>query len=41
MFFFDPNGVKVELNFANSEAAALGIQPDLKASALPAGAGQS
>jgi catechol 2,3-dioxygenase-like lactoylglutathione lyase family enzyme len=34
LFMFDPNGVKIELNFANSEAA--GIEPDLMAAALPA-----
>ena len=33
LFLFDPNGVKVELNFANSEAR--GIHPELKASDLP------
>src|SRR5512146_1845087 len=32
-FLFDPNGVKVELNFANSEAR--GIRPELMASDLP------
>jgi catechol 2,3-dioxygenase-like lactoylglutathione lyase family enzyme len=35
LFLIDPNGVKVELNFANAEAIALGIEPELKASALP------
>lgn len=34
LFLLDPNGVKIELNFANAEAA--GIAPDLMASALPA-----
>jgi catechol 2,3-dioxygenase-like lactoylglutathione lyase family enzyme len=34
LFLIDPNGVKVELNFANSEAIALGIRPELKASDL-------
>ncbi len=33
LFMFDPNGIKVELNFANSEAA--GIRPGLMASQLP------
>jgi catechol 2,3-dioxygenase-like lactoylglutathione lyase family enzyme len=33
LFLVDPNGIKVELNFANSEAA--GIEPELMASALP------
>jgi catechol 2,3-dioxygenase-like lactoylglutathione lyase family enzyme len=32
VFLFDPNGIKVELNFANSEAND--VAPDLKASAL-------
>jgi catechol 2,3-dioxygenase-like lactoylglutathione lyase family enzyme len=32
LFLIDPNGVKVELNFANTEAA--GIRPDLMASDL-------
>jgi catechol 2,3-dioxygenase-like lactoylglutathione lyase family enzyme len=36
LFLIDPNGVKVELNFANSEALEHGIQPELKASELPA-----
>ncbi|MCL4800924.1 MAG: VOC family protein [Burkholderiales bacterium] len=35
LFLIDPNGVKIELNFANEEAIALGIEPGLKASALP------
>lgn len=35
LFLIDPNGVKIELNFANAEAIALGIAPELKASALP------
>lgn len=34
LFLMDPNDVKVELNFANSEAIALGIEPELKASEL-------
>jgi catechol 2,3-dioxygenase-like lactoylglutathione lyase family enzyme len=34
LFLIDPNGVKVELNFANSEAIQHGIQPELKASEL-------
>jgi catechol 2,3-dioxygenase-like lactoylglutathione lyase family enzyme len=34
LFLFDPNGVKVELNFSNAEAQ--GIAPELMASALPA-----
>jgi hypothetical protein len=32
LFLIDPNGIKVELNFANSEAA--GIAPELMASSL-------
>lgn len=34
LFLIDPNGVKVELNFDNSEALQHGIQPELKASEL-------
>ncbi len=34
LFLLDPNGVKVELNFANAETE--GITPELMASALPA-----
>ena len=34
LFLFDPNGIKVELNFANAEAQ--GVEPELMASALPA-----
>lgn len=34
LFLLDPNGVKVELNFSNTEAQ--GITPELMASALPA-----
>lgn len=34
LFLFDPNGVKIELNFANSEAIEHGIAPELKASEL-------
>lgn len=33
LFLLDPNGVKIELNFANAEAA--GVTPELMASALP------
>jgi catechol 2,3-dioxygenase-like lactoylglutathione lyase family enzyme len=36
LFLLDPNEVKVELNFANSEAIAAGITPELKASELSA-----
>lgn len=34
LFLFDPNGIKVELNYANAEAG--GIRPELMASELPA-----
>ena len=34
LFLHDPNGVKVELNFDNSEALQHGIKPELKASEL-------
>jgi catechol 2,3-dioxygenase-like lactoylglutathione lyase family enzyme len=34
LFLHDPNGVKVELNFANSEALQHGIAPELRASEL-------
>jgi catechol 2,3-dioxygenase-like lactoylglutathione lyase family enzyme len=34
LFLLDPNGVKIELNFANSEALEHGIAPELKASEL-------
>lgn len=34
LFLLDPNGVKVELNFSNTEAQ--GIAPELMATALPA-----
>lgn len=34
LFMLDPNGVKIELNFANAEAE--GIAPDLMAAALSA-----
>lgn len=34
LFLFDPNGVKIELNFSNAEAE--GVKPELMASALPA-----
>lgn len=33
LFMLDPNGVKIELNFANAEAD--GLTPELTASALP------
>jgi catechol 2,3-dioxygenase-like lactoylglutathione lyase family enzyme len=33
LFLFDPNGIKVELNFANAEAK--GLQAELMASHLP------
>lgn len=35
LFMLDPNGIKVELNFENSEAE--GIDAEVMASALPAG----
>jgi catechol 2,3-dioxygenase-like lactoylglutathione lyase family enzyme len=35
LFMFDPNGVKIELNFDNAEAIALGLKPELMASELP------
>jgi hypothetical protein len=31
----DPNGIKIELNFASAEAIASGITPELVASELP------
>jgi len=34
LFMFDPNGVKIELNFDNAEATALGIKPEVMASKL-------
>lgn len=34
LFLMDPNGVKIELSFANSEAIEQGIVPDVKASQL-------
>ncbi|MBM3650932.1 MAG: hypothetical protein FJX11_24405 [Alphaproteobacteria bacterium] len=34
VFFFDPNGIKVELNFEAAEATALGLKPGVKASEL-------
>jgi catechol 2,3-dioxygenase-like lactoylglutathione lyase family enzyme len=34
VFFFDPNGIKVELNFMADEAVAMGLKPGLKASEL-------
>jgi hypothetical protein len=35
LFLFDPNGIKIELNFANAEALEHGITPELMASDLP------
>jgi len=35
LFLLDPNGVKVELNFANTEAQGPGMRPGLMASELP------
>jgi len=35
LFMFDPNGVKIELNFDNAEATALDIKPEVMASRLP------
>jgi catechol 2,3-dioxygenase-like lactoylglutathione lyase family enzyme len=35
LFLLDPNGVKIELNFANTEALEHGITPELMASQLP------
>jgi catechol 2,3-dioxygenase-like lactoylglutathione lyase family enzyme len=35
LFVNDPNGIKIELNFANAEAIASGITPELVASELP------
>lgn len=35
LFMFDPNQVKVELNFSNAEAVRDGIAPELVASKLP------
>jgi len=35
LFLFDPNGIKIELNFANTEAIEEGITPELMASDLP------
>lgn len=35
LFMFDPNGVKIELNFDNAEATALGIKAEVMASKLP------
>lgn len=34
LFLMDPNGIKVELNFSNSEVGA--VRPELMASGLPA-----
>ena len=36
LFLIDPNGVKIELNFANAEAIENGIVPELMAADLPA-----
>jgi hypothetical protein len=33
LFMFDPNGVKIELNYANAEAT--GLRAEVKASELP------
>ena len=33
LFFLDPNGIKIELNFSNSEAG--NVRPELMASELP------
>ena len=38
LFFFDPNGIKIELNYDAAEAE--GIAPELMASELIAGAGR-
>lgn len=35
LFLFDPNGLKVELNFPGAEADAAGLTPELMASDLP------
>jgi len=35
LFLLDPNGVKVELNFANAEAVEDGVRPELTAAELP------
>jgi catechol 2,3-dioxygenase-like lactoylglutathione lyase family enzyme len=35
LFVRDPNDIKIELNFANTEAIAAGIHPELTASDLP------
>jgi len=35
LFMMDPNDIKIELNFANDEAIAAGIKPELMASELP------
>ena len=35
LFLFDPNGIKIELNFTNTEAIEEGITPELMASDLP------
>jgi catechol 2,3-dioxygenase-like lactoylglutathione lyase family enzyme len=35
LFLMDPNDIKIELNFANAEAIALGIKPELTASEMP------
>jgi len=36
LFLMDPNDVKIELNYANEEALAAGIRPELTASGLGA-----
>ena len=35
IFLFDPNGLKIELNFANQEAMQCGISADVIAASLP------
>jgi transposase-like protein len=35
LWVHDPNGIKIALNFANAEAIASGIEPELTASELP------
>ena len=35
LFLMDPNGVKIELSFANSEAIEQGVVPEVTASQLP------
>jgi catechol 2,3-dioxygenase-like lactoylglutathione lyase family enzyme len=34
LFLFDPNGIKIELNFDAAEAHAIGVRPGLMASEL-------